>query len=274
MLRYAMRERWRRVWRPGLFTVSLSACLLTLLAACALTPAGGATSGQTEFRVTSVDLLVRPASIATSICGSTASFTYTAVFNLPANSAGGVIRFSYTLNNGRSQTDGTVTAAAGETSKQFTFTSSGTLSPDHTYPGVAIVMVSSPNSVISSAVRPTGACVAQSAFQVTSVGMSVNPSSIAGKSCGTFLTVTYVATFHLAPNSPGGIIQFVYTINNGRGSNPASVTVGAGETTAVYAFVWSGNLPADHTFPEAGGVMVSSPNAVTSSLAAPTGTCG
>ncbi|MGZ3715513.1 MAG: hypothetical protein ACXVA4_08840, partial [Ktedonobacterales bacterium] len=72
---------------------------------------------------------------------------------------------------------------------------------------------------------------------------------------------------------PGGTIQFEYTINNGRGSNPASVAVAPGQTTASYAFQWSGNLPADHTYPGPGGVLVTSPNALTSARVAPSGAC-
>lgn len=64
-----------------------------------------------------------------------------------------------------------------------------------------------------------------SSFRVTSVSLSVSPASISGRSCGTYLTVTYTATFHLAPNGPGGTIRFLYSVNNGRGSTSASITV-------------------------------------------------
>lgn len=234
------------------------------------------TATSVPFTVTSVDLSVTPTSIAGTSCGSTASFTYTAIFHIPAQTAGGTIQFAYTLNNGRSQTPGTVTVGPGETSKTFTFASSGALPSDHTYPEPSIVMVTSPNSISSPPVKPSGACAAPApsgAFQVTSVSMAVNPTSVAGLSCGTYLTVTYTATFHLAPNGPGGTINFEYTVNNGRGSNPASITVPPGQTTATYAFTWSGNLPSDHTAPEGGGVIVRSPNAITSSLVGPSGRC-
>ena len=120
---------------------------------------------------------------------------------------------------------------------------------------------------------PEGVCGEPGAFEVTSVSMTVNPTSIAGMSCRTPLTVTYTATLHLAPNGPGGTIHFEYTVNNGRGNTPASLTVAAGQTTADYAFVWSGQLPADHTYPEPGGVMGQSPNAVSSPLLGPSGMC-
>ncbi|HEU5367577.1 MAG TPA: hypothetical protein VFU69_03900 [Ktedonobacterales bacterium] len=230
-------------------------------------------SSATPFSVTGVDLAVSPDSIAGKTCGSAVTFTYTATFHIPAGTGGGVIQFAYTLNNGRSSTSASVVVGAAKTTATYTFTSSGTLPADHTYPGIAEVMVTSPNAVHSPQVQPTGACVAGAAFKVTSVDMAVSPTSIAGKTCGTQITVTYTATFHIAPGGPGGTIQFQYTVNNGRGSTNASLKVAAGQTTATYSFTWSGTLPADHTYPAAGGVIVTSPNQITSSLVAPTGRC-
>jgi hypothetical protein len=125
-----------------------------------------------------------------------------------------------------------------------------------------------------SSAAPPAATGSPAAFQVTSVTMAVTPASLAGLACGTTVTVTYTATLHLAPNSPGGTVQLNYTVNNGRGQSPASITVGPGETTKTYAFTWSGALPADHTTPGLGGIQVTSPNQLTSPLIAPTGQCG
>ena len=231
------------------------------------------TSGTTPFTVTSVDLAVTPDSIAGMSCGSSISLTYTATFHVPARTAGGTIQFGYTLDNGRSSTNASVHVGPGQTSQTYTFSSSGTLPPDHTYPGIAEVVVTSPNAVQSPQVQPGGSCVAPAAFQVTGVDMSVSPASLAGLACGTQATVTYTATFHIAPDGPGGTIQFAYTTTNGRGSTNASLPVAAGQTTATYSFTWSGQLPADHTTPGNGGVIVTSPNQITSSSVAPTGRC-
>jgi hypothetical protein len=110
-------------------------------------------------------------------------------------------------------------------------------------------------------------------FKVTSIDMAVNPTSIGGISCSTNLTVTYTATFHIPASSPGGIVQFGYTVNNGRAESMASLTFVPGETTRTYTFTWQGKLPIDHTYPEPGGIMVTSPNQLTSSLVGPTGMC-
>ncbi|HEY7350859.1 MAG TPA: hypothetical protein VH599_21290 [Ktedonobacterales bacterium] len=227
---------------------------------------------KTPFTVTSVDLAVKPASIAGMACGSSVHFTYTGTFHIPAGTAGGTIRFEYTLNNGRSSTNASVKVSPGQTTQTYTFSSSGTLPPDHTYPGIAEILVISPHAVHSPQVKPSGSCVA-AAFHVTSVSMAVSPASLAGLACGTQITVTYTATFHLAAGGPGGTIHFEYTVNNGRGSSNASINVAAGQTTATYSFKWSGQLPPDHTYPEGGSVIVNSPNQITSSPVAPAGSC-
>jgi hypothetical protein len=230
------------------------------------------TAAASSFTVTSVDLAVTPASIAGMTCGSSVSFTYTATFHIATGSAGGTIQFGYTLNNGRSSTNASVNVSSGQTTATYTFTSSGSLPLDHTYPGVAEVQVTSPNAVNSPQVIPTGSCAAGS-FKVTSASMAVSPTSIAGHACGTQITVTYTATFHIAPNGSGGTLRFEYTINNGRGTTPVSLSVAPGQTSITYSFTWKGALPTDHSYPEAGGVIVDYPNQINSPLVAPTGSC-
>jgi hypothetical protein len=264
--------------RGPAIAATLSAVLVVALLAGVLVTlrnrsATGAQQTGAALSVSSVTLTVSPNSIDGAVCDSSATFTYTAVFHIPANTAGGSIKFNYTLNNGRSQTPGSVTVPAGATTATYTFTSSGALLADHTYPGPAQVTVTSPNSARSNPALPGGSCAVSGPFQVDSVDMVVSPASVAGLSCGMQATVTYTATFHLAADGPGGTIQFFYTTNNGRGDNPASINVAAGQTTATYQFTWSGTLPPDHTAPQGGGVIVSSPNSVTSQLVGPSGQC-
>ncbi len=117
------------------------------------------------------------------------------------------------------------------------------------------------------------ATASSAAFTVKSVSISVNPASISGTTCGTYITVTYTATFVVPANTPGGTVQFSYSVNNGRSQQNASITFTAGQTTKTYDFTWSGNLPADHTYPGVGIVMTTSPNQVTSQGVAPSGQC-
>lgn len=130
--------------------------------------------------------------------------------------------------------------------------------------------ISTPTSTGAS---PTASATTTGDWTVLGVDMTVSPHSLSSYACGSNATVTYTATFHLPANNPGGQIQFSYTTDNGRGDNPASLTVQPGQTSATYHFTWSGALPADHTMPEPGGVNVTSPNALTSQLVGPSGAC-
>lgn len=248
----------------------------TVVPATPTTPAT-ATSTPTAvivpLKVVAVTMAVNPTSIAGTPCGTNVTVTYTAKFYVSPNNTGGVVKFDYTVNNGRGSTPASITFDKGQTFAIYSFTWSGALPFDHTYPEPGGVSVTSPNAVNSPLVGPTGTCSSATAFNVTSVTMSVSPTSIAGLTCGTNVTVTYTATFHIAPGSNGGTIQFTYTTNNGRGSTPANLTVAPGNTTATYSFTWSGSLPADHTYPQQGGVLVTAPNALNPVLIAPTGQC-
>jgi hypothetical protein len=236
-------------------------------------PTSPLSTAHVPLKVTSVTMSVTPGSIANLSCGTNVIVTYTALFHVVPNSAGGTVQFNYTVNNGRSQTPASINFGQGETTKTYTFTWSGALPADHTYPGPGGIQVTSPNQLTSSLVGPTGQCTSSAAFQVTQVDMTVSPTSIQGLSCGTSIVVTYTATIHVAANSPGGTVQFSYTVNNGRGQTPASITFSPGQTVRTYTFTWSGALPADHTYPGPGGIQVTSPNQLTSQLVGPTGMC-
>ncbi len=238
-------------------------------------PTGTATSATKPipFTVTSVTIAVMPGSIAGIACGTNVTVTYQATMYVMAHGPGGTVQFGYTVNNGRSQNMASVTFAPGQTSQSYAFTWRGALPADHTFPEPGGIEVTSPNHLLSPMLGPSGTCVAQSAFVVTGVTMAVSPTSIAGLSCGTSLVVTYTATIHVAANSPGGTVQFGYTVNNGRSQNTASVTFAPGQTSQTYAFTWSGILPLDHTYPEPGGIAVTSPNQLISPMVGPSGTC-
>lgn len=241
-------------------------------------PSGPASSGPATtvpaalFKVTSIGLTVNPASVAGIACGSQLTVTYTATFHVAPSSPGGTIQFNYTSTNGRGSNRASVAMAPGQTSATYSYSATGTLSGDHTFPGIGEVISTSPNVMNSPQVSTQGVC-SSSTFKVTSIDLVVNPASVAGLACGNQLTVTYTATFHIAAGGPGGTIQFNYTSTNGRGSARASVTVAAGQTSATYAYSTTGTLASDHTFAGIGEVITSSPNTVNSSQVAPQGTC-
>jgi hypothetical protein len=117
-----------------------------------------ATAASAVFQVTKVDMSVKPASITGMACGTTVTVTYTAVFHAPSHTQGGIVQFTSTINNGRGQNPASVTFAPGQTSQLYSFTWSGALPADHTYPGLGGVQVTSPNQMTSPLVMPTGQC--------------------------------------------------------------------------------------------------------------------
>ena len=238
------------------------------------TPAASATTS--SLRVTSVNIAVSPSSLSSYTCGTTVTVTYTATFNFPANNPGGQVTFQYTTDNGRGSSAPTsLNIQPGEPDTTYQFTWSGALPVDHTMPEPGGVTVTAPNSVNSPLVGPSGSCSSGStaAFQVTSAVVTAN-DSLSGQSCGSQFTEHYTVTFTIAPNGPGGTINFTYSTDNGQ-SNTASKTVqvNAGQTTVTSSFRWNGKLPADHTAPGVGVVLVTAPNAVTSTGGAPDGKC-
>jgi hypothetical protein len=101
---------------------------------------------------------VSPTSVSLWKCGSYIQVVYNAVFHVVSGSNGGTIVFSYTLNNGRSQTPEKLTIIPGQHLSNFVFTWQGSLPSDHTYPGLGGVLVTSPNAIRSQTVAPTGKC--------------------------------------------------------------------------------------------------------------------
>ena len=116
------------------------------------------TTNATTFTVTGIDMSVSPTTVSLWKCGSYIQVVYNAVFHVVSGPNGGTIAFSYTVNNGRSQTMEKLTILPGQRLSNFTFTWQGSLPIDHTYPGLGGVLVTSPNSFQSQMVSPAGKC--------------------------------------------------------------------------------------------------------------------
>jgi hypothetical protein len=115
-------------------------------------------SAPVALQVTSVTMAVTPVSIAGIACGTTMTVTYTATIHVTPKSSGGTVQFGYTVNNGRGQRQDSIAFGPGETSKTYTFTWSGALPADHTYPAPGGIQVTSPNQLTSPLIAPTGQC--------------------------------------------------------------------------------------------------------------------
>ncbi len=295
-------QRYNRLLPLSLF---VALALMSLLAACGnppstitgstssngttttgSTPSNGTTtkstpstkSGTTSvpLQVTKADITLSVPSVSAYTCGTTIKETYTATFSFPANNTGGSVHFDYTTNNGRSSSPATFVVNPGQTTYAYTFSWSGLTDNSNTVPGPGGVMVTTPNAYTSNLVAPTGACKSGTAsvpLQVTKVAITLSIPSVSAYTCGKTIKETYTATFSFPANNTGGSIHFDYTTNNGRSSSPATFVVNPGQTKYVYTFSWSGSLDSSNTVPGPGGVMVTTPNAYTSNLVAPTGAC-
>lgn len=131
-----------------------------------VTPTPTATPGTTPtptatsvpFQITTVTLAVDPLSFDGQPCGKQITFTYTATFNVLPKGPGGSVQFTYTTDGGRTSKTGVVQFGPGQTSMQFKFPSSGTLELNGAFPGAGQVTTTSPNTISSQAVTPSGAC--------------------------------------------------------------------------------------------------------------------
>lgn len=139
----------------------------------------------------------------------------------------------------------------------------------------ATVQLHAATSAVSSVVAPLSQKTANTPapFRITSVDVAVSPATLTTWTCGSFIQVVYSATFHVVSGPAGGVIDFSYTINNGRSQTPERLTIIPGQHLSSFVWTWQGALPADHTYPGPSGVMVSSPNQVVSQMAAPAGAC-
>lgn len=145
----------RKGWRETMKRVGLAVLLGAVLL---ITPAPSTTIAQTSFHVNSVKLSMSPTTLKTWACGASIQVVYHALFKVSSGASGGTLRFSWTLNNGRSQTNAQLTIIPGQTGSDYTFTWQGALPADHTQPGVAIVLVTAPNRVESRGVAPAAGC--------------------------------------------------------------------------------------------------------------------
>jgi len=110
-------------------------------------------------------------------------------------------------------------------------------------------------------------------FSVTRIDMTVTPATTSTWKCGSYIQVVYNAVFHVVSGPNGGTIVFSYTVNNGRSQVPEKLTILPGQRLSSFTFTWQGSLPSDHTYPEPGGVLVTSPNSLVSHLVVPTSKC-
>lgn len=145
-------------------------------------------------------------------------------------------------------------------------TPTSVVSPTHS------TVVETPTKLSATPTATHGVTQIVALLHVNAVSITVDPATLSIWACGDYIQVIYHAFFSVIPGN-GGVIQFEYTLNNGRSSTPEKLTILPGQTKTDFVFTWQGQLNADHVYPGLGNVHVISPNDVLATARGPAGEC-
>lgn len=224
----------------------------------------------TPLQIVGVSVAVNPGGISNIACGSSTNFVFTATITSSSGNAGGQVPYTWNINH--STIPGSVTFAPAETSKTVTYTLNNVVIQLNSASSLGgSITVGSPGKSISSSIGIAGACRLPGPFQVVGLSISTNPASVTGIACGTTITVTYIATITIAPNSNAGTVQLSWNFGDSHPSS--SVTFAPAQTVHTLSLTGkSYRLSRFLKFPPA-TIASTSPNAVTSATAQPVGVC-
>ncbi len=223
------------------------------------------------LHITGVVIGVSPSNISSIACGASTNLVFTATITSNSGNLGGQVPYTWNIN--QTNISGSVTFTPGQTTKTVTYTLSGVVIQLSSPSAVSgLITVGNPgSSITSSTVGLTGVCRLPGPFQVVHLSISTNPASISNIACGTTINVTYTATVTIAPDSNAGTVQLVWSYG---GSHPAtSVAFAPTETVKTVSVTLTGKLGRFTGFPRAVSIASTSPNAVSSASAQPSGTC-
>lgn len=223
------------------------------------------------LHITGVVIGVSPSNISNIACGASTNLVFTATITSNSGNLGGQVPYTWSINH--TNISGSVTFTPGQTTKTVAYTLSGVviqLSSPSAVSGL-IAVGNSGSSITSSTVGLTGVCRLPGPFQVVHLSISTNPASISNIACGTTINVIYTATVTIAPDSNAGTVQLVWSYGD---SHPAiSVAFAPTETVKTVSVTLTGKLGRFTGFPRPVSIASTSPNAVSSASAQPSGTC-
>lgn len=223
------------------------------------------------LHITGVVIGVSPSNISNIACGASTNLVFTATITSNSGNLGGQVPYTWSINH--TNISGSVTFTPGQTTKTVAYTLSGVVIQLSSPSAVSgLIAVGNPgSSITSSTVGLTGVCRLPGPFQVVHLFISTNPASISNIACGTTINVTYTATVTIAPDSNAGTVQLAWSYG---GSHPAtSVAFAPTETVKSVSVTLTGKLGRFTGFPRAVSIASTSPNAVSSASAQPSGTC-
>ena len=230
--------------------------------------AASTTTGAVPLQITNVSVSINPATLVRVVCGSTANITFTATLYANIGSSGGQVAYTWTING--TNTTGTITFGASDTSKTIAYTLSG-VSIQYNAVNIPVTFtVNSPNQITSSPAKVAGNCTFPNAFVITGVSVVVKPASITGMACNTKVTFVYTATVTIGANSNGGTALLTWHLPGF--TRPAHAIFAPGTTTQSILYPVVVHLSKTASLPGA-SITSNSPNVVASNIAVATGVC-
>jgi hypothetical protein len=267
------------IMKRQILSIFLLLLLLLGVIGCSSSPTHGKaqnnpspTAPPKPLKVISLVTSVNPSSLSSIGCGSSTTITFSTLISIARGSAGGTV--NYTWNIGSSHIPGNATFGANDLTKTVTYT----LKESNIQPGTAGSIIGSLSTNVngttlsSSQASVSGICTFSGSFKVTSIAISVSPSSLSSLLCGSDITLTYTATVTITPNTNGGAVFLKWSF-----AGPTStLTFGPyapGQTTKSVTTTFTGKINRFGSFPPYVSVSSTSPNVVTSGSVKPYGTC-
>ena len=226
-------------------------------------------STPSPMHVTNVSATVNPSTLSRVSCGGTINLVYTATIFIDAGSRGGQVTFTWSANG--STTPGSVPFAPGDTSKTVTYTLNNVAIQYGATGNTAVTLTVNNNgqTIPSAPIKPTGNCTFPGPFVVTGVSAVVSPASLTGIACNTTMTVVYIVTVTIAPNSNGGTVVVNMLVGNYHHSGSVVFPPG----TTVQHLTFSTTPTVTHFVPPPMTFASTTPNAVSSGSIKPAGQC-
>ncbi len=224
----------------------------------------------TPLQLAGISISINPGNFGAIACGTTVNILFSAQISLASGSNGQV---SYTWDINHTSIPGHVTFSTGQPTQTIAYTLSNVAIQLTSTSAISasISATSQGGAPVSANVSPTGICRLPGPFQVVSIAMSVNPSSISAIQCGSTVNITYSATINIAPDSNAGTVSLIWNTNPGH--TGVSILFAPQQTTATIS-VTLNEISSRHTnFPRPVSISSTSPNVVNAGPVQPAGPC-
>ena len=247
-------------------TVPNTTPVTSVTPASSLTPDGTSTPAHPAGAAISMN----PNNFSTIACGTTLNIVFNAQISIAPGGSGQV---AYTWDIDHTSIPGNVTFNTGETSQTVTYTLSSVAIQLNSASAISasITATGSGAAPVSASVAPTGVCRLPGPFQVVSIAMSANPSSVSNVLCGSFVSITYSATVTIAPDSNAGTVSLIWSTNPGH--TGTSIAFAPTQTTATISITLNESSSRRPGFPRPVSLSSTSPNAITGGPIQPSGQC-